>query len=109
MCLLAGVMAPGPVAAENTAGVEASQISEMRFQWEAVPGAVQYEFVLLKGPENIKANVLLRQREIYTNGVDVEVSRFRNKIKDCYWKVCAMDFHGNYRGSFTEPQPVEGA
>ena len=109
MCLLAGVMNPDPVAAENAAGVEASQISEMRFQWEAVPGAVQYEFVLLKGPENIKANVLLRQREIYTNGVDVEVSRFRNKIKDCYWKVCAMDFHGNYMGSFTEPQPVEGA
>jgi len=109
MCLLAGVMAPGPVAAENTAGVEASQISEMRFQWENMPGAVQYEFVLLKGPENIKANVLLRQRDIYTNGVDVEVSRFRNKIKDCYWKVCALDFHGNYIGSFTDPQPVEGA
>ena len=109
MCLLAGVMAPGPVAAENAAGVEASQISEMRFQWENMPGAVQYEFVLLKGPENIKANVLLRQRDIYTNGVDVEVSRFRNKIKDCYWKVCALDFHGNYIGSFTDPQPVEGA
>jgi lysophospholipase L1-like esterase len=70
---------------------------------------VQYEFVLLKDPENIKANVLLRQRDIYTNGVDVEVSRFRNKIKDCYWKVCALDFHGNYIGSFTDPQPVEGA
>ena len=109
MCLLAGVMAPGPVAAENAAGVEASQISEMRFQWENMPGAVQYEFVLLKDPENIKANVLLRQRDIYTNGVDVEVSRFRNKIKDCYWKVCALDFHGNYIGSFTDPQPVEGA
>ena len=109
MCLLAGVMAPGPVAAENAAGVEASQISEMRFQWENMPGAVQYEFVLLKGPENIKANVLLRQRDIYTNGVDVEVSRFRNKIKDCYWKVCALDFHGNYMGSFTDPQPVTGA
>ena len=109
MCLLAGVMNPDPAAAENTAGVEASQISEMRFQWENMPGAVQYEFVLLKGPENIKANVLLRQRDIYTNGVDVEVSRFRNKIKDCYWKVCALDFHGNYMGSFTDPQPVTGA
>ena len=37
MCLLAGVMNPYSAAAENAAGVEARQISEMRFQWETVP------------------------------------------------------------------------
>ena len=109
MCLFAGVFSPQAASAESSAGIESQHISELRFEWETMPGAVQYEFVLLKGPENVKENVLLRQRDIYTNGVDVEVSRFKDKIKDCYWKVCALDFHGNYMGSFTEPQPVEGA
>ena len=62
VCLLAGVISPQQASAENAAAVQGQSVSELRFEWEIVPGAVQYEFVLLSGPDNIKENVLLRQR-----------------------------------------------
>ena len=107
MCLMAGFISPQQASAENSAAVEGQSVREPRFEWEPVQGAVQYEFVLLSGPENTKENVLLRQRDIYTNGLDLDVSSFGSKALDCYWKVCPLDYKGNYLGSFSEPQPVE--
>lgn len=108
MCLFAGMMTPQQAAAESTAAVQGQETRDLRFVWEVVPGAVQYEFVLLSGPEDKKENVLVRCREIYTNGLALDVRRFGNKVQSCYWKVCALDYKGNYLGRFTSPKPVQG-
>lgn len=86
---------------------EGHQLRTARFTWDVVPGGVEYEFVLMSGPEDIKANVVHRWREIYTNGVTLNLAPYRKLAEDgLYWKVCALDFHGNYLGRFCQPKPL---
>lgn len=100
----AGLFAPQAV--DLPASRAEAAYHTMRFNWDVVPGAVQYELVLLKGPEDTKENVVSRHREIFTAGATIDISGLDASVGNYYWKVCGQDFHGNYIGRFTEPRPL---
>ncbi len=77
--------------------------------WPVVPGAVQYQVVLLKSAEDTPANIALTQDQVFTTGLEVDLSRFGSKAADFYWKVCPLDYDGKAIGSFSEPKPVAEA
>ena len=110
--LLAGAFAflTSTLGLNTSAGVmvEAASLHTVRFTWDIIPSAVDYEFVLLSGEEDTKENVVRRWREFFTNGLTLDLSAYSNLAEEgLYWKVCALDFHGNYIGHFSKPVSID--
>ena len=117
LCLIPGLMwaaaspnaaAAQPVKREVKAAPAADFIHLVRLQWQEVPSAVSYQVVILKSAEDTEANIALTQNKIFTNGVDINLSRFGRDARNFYWKVCPLDYDGKPvgNGHFTKPQPI---
>ncbi len=85
---------------------EKQTIRNARITWAMVPGAVRYQVVLLREKEHIPANVVRAYDYVFTNGLDVELGSFGEKVKELYWIVCPLSVNGNPLGHFTEPKPI---
>lgn len=96
------------VSTTGTQSAPVTSIHTVRLQWQEVPSAVSYQVVILKSSEDIEANIALTQGQIYTNGVDIDLSRFGRDAANFYWKVCPLDYSGTPvgNGHFSKPQPI---
>jgi lysophospholipase L1-like esterase len=81
--------------------VQAASVRKVRLDWAAVPGAVRYELVLLKADKNDPVDVLSRQKYIFTNGCEVDLSGYGKEKENFCWKVCGLDYNGNRISSYT--------
>ncbi len=102
---------PVPTVSAAPAKEKAPQplLKSVRLTWPVVPGAVQYQVVLLKSAADTSANIVLTRDQVFTNGVDLDLSAYGSAASEFYWKVCPLDYQGKAIGSFTEPQPMSGA
>ena len=91
-------------AAELAQLVHSQTLPRVTLVWEPVPDAVSYEIELFYGSEYKEKNVFLRQREIYTNGVELlQVPRGREGAGTVHWRVQGLDLDGNPVGGPTTP------
>ena len=99
-----------PAAAKpaETSESSVSYIHNVRLMWQEVPSAVSYQVVILKSVEDTDANIVMAQDQIFTNGVDINLSRFGHDAGNFYWKVCPLDYNGKPvgNGHFSKPQPI---
>lgn len=84
----------------------AKEIRNVRLEWPERPGAVQYQVVLLRSENDEAANIVLTRDAVFTNGVDINLSRFGKAAGGFYWKVCAQDYEGWPIGHFSKPKPI---
>lgn len=91
---------------EQTAPAPVTNIHNVRLHWEEQPGAVQYQAVILRSEQDVPANIALTQNQVFTNGVDINLSRFGKEAGGFYWKVCALDYNGRAIGHFSKPKPI---
>ena len=97
------------IAAEVKADTGAAQTAEVRsvsLTWPVVPGAVKYQVEILRSAEDNLANVIMTQNQIFTNGVDIDLSRYGKAAAAFYWKVRPLDYSGNALAAYSAPQPV---
>lgn len=89
-------------------GPSVSYIHLVRLKWQEVPSAVSYQVVILKSAQDTEANIVMAQDQIFTNGVDINLSRFGRDAGNFYWKVCPLDYNGKPvgNGHFSKPQPI---
>ena len=80
---------------------------KVRLTWPVVPGAVQYQVVILKNRYDAPVNILITCNKVYTNGVEVDISPYAEQKYDLYWKVCPLNFEGKPVGEgFSAIKPV---
>jgi len=95
---------------EPTAGVsmqQARQLENVTLTWDIVPEAVQYELVVFSGHRYRAENVVLRQRDIYCNGVALaKVPMGKEGLEQYRWFVQALDLEGKPLGKPARPQPL---
>ena len=84
----------------------AVNIHNVRLDWAEQPGAVQYQVVILRSEQDDASNIVLTKDRIFTNGADVNLSRFGREAGGFYWKVCALDYNGRALGHFSKPKPI---
>jgi len=103
-----------PANAEPTGEANASATSgkavgseKVRLTWPIVPGAVQYQVVILKNQWDAPVNILLTRNRIFTNGVEIDISEYADQKPDLFWKVCPLDFEGRPVGKgFSAVRPL---
>ena len=83
-------------------------IRNVQLVWQEIPGAVRYQVVILKGPEDTQENVVLTYNQVYTNGLTADLSAFGSEAADFYWKVCPLDYNGHPLGNrhFGKPKSI---
>ncbi|WP_075430092.1 GDSL-type esterase/lipase family protein [Selenomonas sp. GACV-9] len=84
----------------------ATNIHNVRLTWKEQPSAVQYQVVILRSEQDDPSNIAVTQEQIFTNGVDINLSRFGSAAGNFYWKVCALDYNGRAIGHFSKPRPL---
>lgn len=100
---------PTPIT-NYTAGSPAS--SHPYLVWHTVPNAVYYELELLSGqPDNPTGNELSHtnhlysSRNIFTHGYQIDLTPYLNN-PHIFWRVRALDIHGNPIGIFSKLQEI---
>ena len=78
----------------------------VRLTWDLVPGAVSYQFVLLKGAKKIPANIVLTKDQIFTNGYELDTAGLGPDTYRYYWAVCGLDRSGRAVGQFSVPRSL---
>ena len=80
--------------------------------WHSMPNAVCYELELLAGLPEIengtaldKKNHLESTQQIFTNGFQVDLTKYANR-KFIYWRVRALDIHHQPIGEFSKAEPL---
>ena len=84
----------------------AMKIDKIRLIWPETPSAVQYQVVVLRSEQDVETNIALTREQIFTNGVDLNLSRFGDEAGKFYWKVCALDYDGRPIGHFSKPKSI---
>ena len=85
---------------------EAAQ-EKVRLTWPVVPGAVQYQVVVLKNRYDAPQNILITCNKVYTNGVEVDISPYAEQKYDLFWKVCPLNYEGKpVGGGFSAVKPL---
>ena len=84
----------------------AMRIGKIRLIWPERPSAVQYQVVVLRSEQDVGSNIAMTKEQIFTNGVDLDLSRFGEDAGKFYWKVCALDYNGNPIGHFSKPKSI---
>lgn len=102
---------PGDAKAGKAVRAAASQpaaasIQHVRLTWKEQPSAVQYQVVILRSEQDDPSNIAVTKEQIFTNGVDIDLSRFGSEAGKFYWKVCALDYNGKAIGHFSKPRPI---
>ena len=92
----------------QSAGQTMTKIRNVQLVWQEIPSAVRYQVVILKGPEDVKENIVLTYNQVYTNGLTVDLSAFGRETEGFYWKVCPLDYNGHPVGNlrFSKPKPI---
>lgn len=93
-------------AGEQAAPAPVTNIHNVRLSWPEQPGAVQYQVVILRSEQDDDAGIVWTQNQVFTNGVDINLSRFGKEAGGFYWKVCALDYNGRAIGHFSKPKPI---
>ena len=90
------------------ADMAVTSINNVRLEWQEVPSAVRYQVVILKSAEDTPENIVLTADQVYTNGIDVDLSRFGSSTGSFFWKYCPLDYNGQVLGNyhFSKPQPI---
>lgn len=91
---------------EQGASKSAASIHDVRLSWEEQPSAVQYQVVILRSEQDDASQIVLTKDKIFTNGIDINLSRFGREAEKFYWKVCALDYNGKAIGHFSKPKPI---
>lgn len=81
-------------------------INNVRLSWDLVPSAVRYRVVILKDAEDTAENKVLELDQIFTNGVDINLSRYGKAANNFYYKVAALNYDGNMLGVYSKPRPI---
>ena len=84
----------------------AVDIKSVRLLWQPVPGAVKYQVEILGSADDTLTNVIMTQNQIFTNGVDIDVSRYSKANANFYWKDRGLDYNGSPVNSYSAPQPL---
>jgi len=108
-CLLpgsVGMPAAAAAAAVRPSSLAVAWMDKASIVWPLVPGAVQYQLVILSGPENTPDAIVTTKDHIYANGYELDTSMMGVDKQDYYWSVCGLDLDGSPIGNFTEPQPL---
>ena len=63
-------------------------LKSVRLTWPVVPGAVQYQVVLLKSAVDAPANIALTRDQVFTNGVDLDLSQYGSAAFSFIQRVC---------------------
>ena len=92
--------------ADSVAGAAESPINKVRLTWPLVPSAVKYQVVILRSDLDYESNIALTIDQIFTNGVEVDLSRFGDAKEGFYWKYCPLNFEGKPLGHFSKPKPI---
>ncbi|MBQ1889319.1 MAG: hypothetical protein II160_01260, partial [Selenomonas sp.] len=70
---------PGDAKAGKAVRAAASQpaaasIQHVRLTWKEQPSAVQYQVVILRSEQDDPSNIAVTKEQIFTNGVDIDLS-----------------------------------
>lgn len=85
---------------------QAADVHSVSLTWPVVPGAVKYQVEILRSQRDDLTDVIMTQNQIFTNGVDIDLSRFGKAAASFWWKVRPLDYSGNPLSSYSAPQPV---
>jgi hypothetical protein len=116
VCAAAQFLAPGmamtpayTAASSSAQSMAASRLDKVSIVWAVVPDAVQYQLVILSGPQKTPDTIVTTRSAIYTNGYELDLSILGAAAQGYYWTVCGLDLDGNPIGSFTTPLPLRDA
>ena len=90
-----------PKSAAEKKGVQGQEIQKVRVTWPAMPGAVRYEFVLLRNMEDIAANELYREKYVFEAGCEVDLSGYGAEKSEFHWKVRPLNYDGKAIGAYS--------
>ena len=91
---------------QNRPAAAVRNMGTVRLTWDLVPGAVSYQFVLLKEAKKIPANIVLTRDQIFTNGYELDTAGLGPDKYKYYWSVCGLNRSGRAIGSFSVPRPL---
>ena len=83
-----------------------NNMNKVRLRWKAIPGAVQYQLVLLKDETDTKENIIYTENGIFTNGIELDLRQYSGEKAGFYWKVCPLDYFGRAVSRFSTPRPI---
>ena len=101
--------APAAPAVQSAAAVHPAAVQRIRLQWEAIPGAVKYRVVLLRGAADTPDNVVWSRSDAFVNGYEIDAAALGADRDGYYWKVCPLNYSGIEIGPYTAPQPLKAA
>lgn len=93
-------------AEKKSASKQTEAMHNVRLTWQEVPGAVSYQVVLLHSENDVPTNIARTINQVFTNGVDIDLSSFGSSASTLYWKVAPLDYTGKAIGSFSTPAPI---
>ena len=84
----------------------AREADKVRLTWDIVPDAVMYQVVLLKNEKDTADNIVLTVNQIFTNGAEIELTKFGDERKNFFYKVCPLNAECNPIRPFSAPKPI---